>query len=117
MKAFHLGAFEVMVVTDNRLSESGSLYQCWGFPEELTTHRVAIDGVCFMALEPPKATLCDKESEGEPVVLSDPCEWKDSVHLVFKLLLTLKLVNMFRGWAVSSEESKGKKNKFKKAQV
>lgn len=30
MKAFHLGAFEVMVVTDNRLSESGSLYQCVG---------------------------------------------------------------------------------------
>lgn len=37
MKAFHLGAFEVMVVTDNRLSESGGLFLCWGFPEEDTT--------------------------------------------------------------------------------
>lgn len=29
MKAFHLGAFEVMVVTDYRLSESGSHCQCF----------------------------------------------------------------------------------------
>ncbi len=64
MKAFHLGAFEVMVVTDNRLSESGSLYQCWGFPEELTTHRAAIDGARFMDSDPPKAMVCDKDSEG-----------------------------------------------------
>lgn len=64
MKAFHLGAFEVMVVTDNRLSESGSLYQCWGFPEELTAHRAAIDGGCFMDSDALKAIVCDKDSEG-----------------------------------------------------
>lgn len=39
MKAFHLGAFEDMVVSDNRLSESGTLCKCRGFPEELTAHR------------------------------------------------------------------------------
>lgn len=63
MKAFHLGAFEVMVVSDNRLSESGTLSRCWGFPEELTAHRAAIDGARFMDSDPPKAVACDKDSQ------------------------------------------------------
>lgn len=64
MKAFHLGAFEVMVVTDNWLSESDSLCQCSGFPEELTTHRKAIDGGRFMDSDPQRAMVCDKDREG-----------------------------------------------------
>lgn len=78
MKAFHLGAFEVMVVTDNRLSKSGSLYQRRGFPEELSTHRAAIDGAHFMDSDPPKAMACDKRQRGELVVcLSDPINGKN----------------------------------------
>lgn len=67
MKAFHLGAFEVMVVTDDRLSESGGgggrafshvcvVYCARFLAARLFEHRAAIDGAsAFMDSEPLKA--------------------------------------------------------------
>lgn len=78
MKAFHLGAFEVMVVTDDRLSESGGgsgdaftcfgVYACACFsaPPGFSEHRASIDGAAaFMDSNPRKAAVVgQREARG-----------------------------------------------------
>lgn len=75
MKAFHLGAFEVMVVTDDRLSESGGgggafmrfcVHACARFfAAQLFEHRATIDGaVAFMDSDRRKAAVGQRGLRG-----------------------------------------------------